>query len=239
MAQFLVLQPEETLDILLNKYNLSHGWPPSESIGHVCTRGDERRMLALLDEVARTSVDLRSRVNSRDRYNERASDLSRCLELDGYRMAHDGLQQIEPMLEGQVVYEDDLSRALATCNLPDAQAVQAALDQSADAFRRQPPDFNASLTNARLALQTLATSIATRRAGGAVGFDPSKWGQVVANLRTSGFITEAEEKGLAGVFSFVSPGAHQHIASSEQEMTRLGRSMVISMCYFLVKNYTR
>jgi hypothetical protein len=238
LAQYLTLQPDDPLDVLLKKYDLPHGWPPSENIGQLCTQAEEHALLAVLDEVSRTSGDLRSHVNPKYQYDERASDLVRCLELDGYRLTRDGLQQIEPTLEGQVVYEDDLSRALRACNLPEAGEVQAALDQSAEAFRRQPQDFNASLTLARIALQTLATSIATTRAEGAVGFDPTKWGQVVANLRTSGFITEPEEKGLAGVFTFVSPGAHQHIAVSQEEMTRLGRSMVISMCYFLVKTYT-
>ena len=62
-------------------------------------------------------------------------------------------------------------------------------------------------------------------------------GQVAAYLRTSGFLTKAEEDGLTGVFSFVSAGAHTLLGQSEEEMTRLGRSMVVSMCYFLAKSY--
>ena len=238
--QFLSLQPDETLAVLLKKYDLHGGWPPSEAIVRVCERADERRLLALLDEAGRTQRNLRSQVSPKYRYDEREADLSRCLELDGYRVTGNGLEQIEPTVEGQAVYEDDLSRALRTCNLPGAVTVQTALDQSAEAFRRQPADFNAALTHVRVALQTLATSIATIRAGGAaVGFDPTKWGQVAAYLRTSGFITKSEEEGLTGVFSFVSPGAHTLLGQSEEEMTRLGRSMVVSMCYFLVTSYTR
>jgi len=239
-AQFLSLQGNDVLALLLNKYDFRFDTRPTvaEWLARVCLESDERQLAPMLDEVGRTSGDLRSRVNPKYRYDERMAELQRSLELDGYRLAAEGLRQIEPTIDGQAVYEDDLTRALRTCDLPDAADVLAALEQSADAFRREPPDYNAALTNARIALQTLATSIATRRAGGAVGFDPARWGQVVANLRVTGFITPSEEEGLTGVFSFVSQGAHAHVNRSEQEMARLGRSMVVSMCYFLIKSYT-
>jgi hypothetical protein len=55
--------------------------------------------------------------------------------------------------------------------------------------------------------------------------------------RTSGFVTGKEEEGLARVFSFISPGAHVYVGNEEEEMTRLGRSLALSMCYFLVKKH--
>ncbi len=101
-----------------------------------------------------------------------------------------------------------------------------------------PPDYNACLTHARVALQTLATSIAKKRqAAYGKTFDETKWGEVISYLRTSGLITDPEEKGLAGVFGFVSPGAHVPIGLTEEEMVRLGRSLVLGMCYFLVKRH--
>ena len=69
------------------------------------------------------------------------------------------------------------------------------------------------------------------------GFDETKWGQVAAHLRTSGVISLEEEKGLVGVFTFVSPGAHTTIGLAENEMARLGRTFVIGMCYFLIKRH--
>ena len=68
-------------------------------------------------------------------------------------------------------------------------------------------------------------------------FDSSKWGQVVAHLRVSGFITKQQEAGLTGVFSFVSPGSHTPVGFSEQEFARLGRSLALGFCYFLVKHF--
>jgi hypothetical protein len=42
---------------------------------------------------------------------------------------------------------------------------------------------------------------------------------------------------MTGVFSFVSPGAHTFVRTSEVEMARLGRTLVVGMCYFLVKRH--
>jgi len=138
-AQFLSLQPEGVLALLLKKHDFAFQTRPSieEWLGRVCLEGDERQISSMLDEVARTTGNFRSDVNPKYRFDERYADLQRCLELDAFRLTDGGLQQIEPTAEGQAVYEDDLSRALRTCNLPDAAAVLTALDQSADAFRRQ------------------------------------------------------------------------------------------------------
>jgi hypothetical protein len=50
------------------------------------------------------------------------------------------------------------------------------------------------------------------------------------------FTTE-EEKGLAGVFGFLSPGAHRPVGIPEGQMTLLGRSFALNMCWFLLKNH--
>ena len=59
----------------------------------------------------------------------------------------------------------------------------------------------------------------------------------LAYLRKSGFITTQEEEGLSGVFSFVSPGAHEPFGPDDIEMARLGRSLTIGLIYFLAKRY--
>ena len=89
-----------------------------------------------------------------------------------------------------------------------------------------------------MALQTLATNIAlalNEKHGG--DFEKSKWGSVISYLRQIEFITMEEERGLAGVFGFVSPGSHRPVSIPDKEMARLGRNFAIGMCYFLVKSY--
>jgi hypothetical protein len=118
-----------------------------------------------------------------------------------------------------------------------AQVIQK-LDDSANAFRSSNPNYNACLNDARVALQTLATAIAQARAAAHPGsFDAKKWDSIIAYLRASAFITVEEERGLTGVFGFVSPGSHRPLGLSHQELARLGRSFISGMCWFLIKLY--
>ena len=55
--------------------------------------------------------------------------------------------------------------------------------------------------------------------------------------KTSGFITQEQERGLAGVYGFISPGSHTPIGFNKQEFARLGRGLAVSICYFLAKQH--
>jgi hypothetical protein len=66
-------------------------------------------------------------------------------------------------------------------------------------------------------------------------FQADKWAQTLTYLRTSGLITPAEEGLIASVYTFTSPGAHQPVGLSQEQLVRLGRGMVVSVSYFLVK----
>ena len=68
-------------------------------------------------------------------------------------------------------------------------------------------------------------------------YENTKWGSVLSFLKLVEFITQEEEKGLAGVYGFVSPGSHRPVGISEEEMARLGRSLALGMCWFLIKCY--
>ena len=142
----------------------------------------------------------------------------------------------EPMIEGAAPVEDDLTREIKRSGLSGSNGIRRVLDNSAESFRKG--DFNGCLSNSRVALQTLATSVAQARHRSVPGnFDPEKWGQVIAYLRKSDFITQWQEEGLTGVFSFISPGAHTPVGFSEKEFARLGRSLAVSFCFFLVKTF--
>lgn len=246
LAQLLALQPRPVLEVLLEKYGFSLPLD-IEPIGHlarVCTDAADVPVLQLLDETTRTSGDLRTRVSPKYAHDQRMKDLERCLSLDGYRVASEAWRSgaivpITPELAGTRAPEDDLAEALEASSLPDAPNVSELLRQSADAFMRVPADYNASLTSARAALQVLATAIARMRSGLPLPFDDAKWGAVLQYLRSVDFITIEEEKGLAGVFGFVSPGAHKLVSGDEEEMARLGRSLCVSMSYFLLREHLK
>ena len=240
LGQFLGLQTIMSLNTLL----LKNGFPipatglSAYEVESVLLNAPEEQLSSLMGEILRTQGTLRYEVSPRYRFDERFDDLKRCLLLDGMRIDGRELIAIEPTIDGTVPLEDDLVRELKKSGLPDREEIARMLNNSAEAFRKIPSDYNGCLSNARVALQTLATNISKhRQATHAGSFDESKWGQVLAYLRTSGLISDQEEHGLSGVFTFVSPGAHSPIGLDEGEMTRLGRSLVVSMSYFLIKRH--
>lgn len=249
LCQYLGLQPWPEVNLLFEKHQLMKGWIDERemrsdrqaafnTMERALREGRPEYLISMLAEIVRTQGNLRNRISPRYVYDERWTDLVTCLALDGYRIADGQFGQAEPAIEGAVAVEDDLTAQLNRSNLCEAADVVQLMNSSADAFRRNPPNLNGCLNDARVAMQTLATAISrTRAASRSAGFDETKWGQVLDHLRVSGFITQQEEKGLGGVFSFVSPGSHTPVGLSEMEMVRLGRSLVAGMCYFLITRY--
>lgn len=244
LAQFLELQEPVVSIVMFSKYGVQH---LSLSSGQLLyglmniVRGlDDRTLMLVLAEVVATQGDLRSRMNPKYRFDERLHDLTQCLLLDGYAVQKAKLVQVDPSIEDAAPLEDDLIIALQHSGAPRAAEIVAKIADSAQAFRATPPDYNAALVNARVALETLAADVAADVASGitpAPTYNPAKWGEVLTFLRSSGEITLEEEQGLAGVFRFLSPGAHRPVGIPEDQMTRLGRSFALNMCWFLLKNH--
>lgn len=249
LCQFLDLFERDSLVLLLDKYELPTDELESHRIGQgvtpvvkeVVLEASASQLEELVQELARTQGSMRTEISPRYRFDERWDDLLLCLKLDGYAKERDEYDRelgrfvpVEPVLEGAAVVEDDLTRELRRSGLSDIEGILQVLESSASAFRDS--DFNSCLSNARVVLQTLATSIARARTQDHRGnFDDNKWGQVIAYLSSSGFISKKQEEGLTGVFSFISPGSHSPIGFSGEEYARLGRSLAISISYFLVK----
>ena len=129
-----------------------------------------------------------------------------------------------------------LAGELRQSGLPNVENVIRVLECSEKNFR--DGDFNGCLNGARVVLETVATLIAQARHSNHAGnFNPAKWGEVIAWLRKSGFITKEQERGIAGVFGLLSPGCHTPIPNGEEDFARLGRNLSLSFCYFLVKRF--
>lgn len=241
LAQFLELQEMDFLIALLNKHGIcssvGNEGLPIKVTGCLYTASDEQ-LLPLVEEVAQTGGDLRFRVTPRYRYDERFSDLCRCLQLDGYLLEDKKLTQTDPSIGDAPSLNDDLLLELTTSGLADAKEIVGKINASSESFRLSPPNYNACLNDVRVALETLARAIATaQESAGSPEYERTKWGSVLNFLKAVGFITYEEEKGLAGVYGFVSPGSHRPIGISEEEVARLGRSLALGMCWFLVKSY--
>src|SRR5574337_649441 len=164
LAQFLELHETMVSIVLLSKYGVQHlSLSPGQLLyGLLNTlRGlDDIPLMLVLAEIAATAGDLRARVNPKYRFNERMHDLTQCLLLDGYIVKDTKLVQIDPSIADAAPLEDDLIVALQNSGAPRAQEIIAKIGDSAQAFRATPPDYNAALVNARVALETLAADVA-------------------------------------------------------------------------------
>ena len=240
LAQFLELHEMPFIIVLVSK----HGIRISVENGRLLTEltnclrsAKDDQILSLLEEIARTESDLRARVEKKYRHDDRFGDLRRCLQLDGYIIENKQLTQTDPSISDAPSLDDDLLQELRTSGLSDAEIV-AKINSSSELFRASPPNYNACLNDIRVALETLAKAIAAaQQSASSPSYDQTKWGSVIGFLKTVGFITQEEEKGLAGVYGFVSPGSHRPVGLSEEQMARLGRSLALGMCWFLVKSY--
>ena len=241
-AQFLRMLSQSDFNSLLLKHELYEGYECAATLEAFLPDAEEGRLLSMLEEILRTRSTLRSAVSPRYRFDERWEDLKICLLLDGIEIdeRYTRIVAIDPTIEGSVPVEDDLDRALRSSGLPSIDDISRLLIASSDSFRASPPNYNSCMSNARVALETLARDIANHRVRSRPGhFDAARWGEVLAYLRVSNFITSEEETGIAGVYRFVSPGAHTPIDSDEIEMARLGRMLILSMCYFLLRRNSR
>ncbi|MHA4867218.1 hypothetical protein ACXZ1M_05910 [Duganella sp. PWIR1] len=243
LAQFLSHQEAAVSVVLLGKYGAQHLNLHADMLLMDLIRTlrdlDNRTLLMVIQEIVATQGTLRTKVNPKYVFDERLYDLTQCLILDGYIIDGKRLITADPsIVDGQPV-EDDLISALRTCGAPRREQIIAKINDSSAAFRSSPPDYNAALVNARVALETLAADVAQdvhAQLSSPEAYNPAKWGEVVTFLRKAGEITQEEERGLAGVFGFLSPGAHRPVGISEAQMTRLGRSFALNMCWFLLQN---
>lgn len=240
LVQLLAQQDEAAVATLLAKHGAELHYRGSffaEGLREVTQALPAEQALSLVAEAVATRSALRQPISPKAPFDERFADFERCLLLDGYAVVDRALRRTDPSLAGAPPVEDDLIAALLGSRAPSRAAIVQKVQDSAQAFRKAPPDYNAALANARVALEVLARDIAAD-VGVARGEPaPSKWGDVLTYLKTRGEISQEEEVGLAGVYRFISPGAHRSVGVSEEQMTRLGRTFALNMCWFLLHNH--
>ncbi|MGH7389894.1 MAG: hypothetical protein ACREM3_10630 [Candidatus Rokuibacteriota bacterium] len=249
LAQYLDRQSRSFLDLLFEKHGLAEPWAqwrewasePLQALAGFLREVPPDPLQDVVAEIVTTQADLRDRVvdswgTGATAYDARWRDLFQCLLLDGYAVENHRLVAIDPNPQGASHVEDALTAELSRSGLPNAVGIVTLLEQSAQAFRQVPPNYNACLSNVRAALQTVATEIAQARQKKVPGsFQADKWGQVLDYLRTSGLLSKTDEDLITSVYTFISPGAHKPVGLPQEEMVRLGRGMAVSACFFLAK----
>lgn len=170
LAQLLEQQDPAIVEALLAKHegrpSLNHGTVMYDLLNAIHDLTDYQ-VLAVLAEVVATAGDLRTRISPKYRFDERMHDLTQCLALDGYKANDKRLCQTDPSITDAAPIDDDLIEALQGGGMAHGTEIIQKINDSAQAFRASPPDHNAALVNARVALETLAGDVAIDVAHGA------------------------------------------------------------------------
>ena len=234
LCQFLGLFGQDDLHVLLEKHGITVWGYNQAEISEALSEADQVSIETLVDEVVRTNGDLRNRVSPRYRFDERWSDFEKCLLLDGLKIQNKEIQAIEPVIEGAQPLEDDLTNELQVSGLPSTDEITRLIRLSAESFRKSTPDYNACLTHTRVALETIVRTIAGSY-GLEIEQESKAWGRSLSHIKSAGFVSNKEEAAIASTYTFISDGAHIPVGFTEEEFTRFGRNLAMSVCYFIIK----
>jgi len=139
-----------------------------------------------------------------------------------------------PGTEEVIEVEDRLTRLLEESQLDPGAAIRRHLEQSSEQFRREPPDYNASGTHSRLALETCVRRAAAHLAeASGVEAPEDRWGSALSFLRTVGPLTQAEERAIAGFYTLISDAAH--VPLDDEDWARLARVFSLSTMYYIIR----
>jgi len=209
LAQLLMQLPAADVFLLLVKHDLvesgmadtfrSHNYDRlSRATLEAMLEASPEKVEAVAEEVVATSRALRAKCQPKYPFDERFWDFERTLELDGYRIdeRNKKLLAIDESIGAAPPVGDDLVNALRSSGLKKSEQIIVAWENSANDFRKNPSDLNGCLANARVALETLCRSIASRLMD--KDFDEIKWGPALDHFSKSGFITKDEERVLRG-----------------------------------------
>ena len=235
IAQVLASSSDDAVRTFIYKHNglIGSKLPRPRSILNEAPDNVIRTMLVELlsaNNVLRTAAPLKGV------FDEAVSELRRWALHDGWLVDGAGLVRVTPLAEEVTGIRDKFADDLASSGIDADGAIRATLDRSSKDFVTQPPDFNGSITKARIALETVARQGAKRVASDkGLSHPGDKWGAALAFLKAESVIEQTEEEILAHVYTFVSPGAHVPKGITEEEWARLARTFSVSSAYFLLR----
>lgn len=240
-AQALGALTNDAAQTLLYKH-LGGGNPDGGMMGAVAamTASADEAVGALVAELVGQKNQLRHSAPTRYVFDGRVRDLERWLFHDGWSVDNEGrLVAAGAAVEETTGVRDNLFEELTASGLDADHALERALNEAADAFRSDPPDFNESTTKVRIALETVARraapALAARRG---IASPVDSWGATLTFLRIDAqLLTLQEEQTLAAMYTLISPGAHRPTGLTDEEWARLARTFALSATYFLLRKY--
>jgi hypothetical protein len=237
LTQLLSVVERPTAHVIFDKFGFDPCAVSSPvNISEEIMDADNQILSDLIIEVIETKKTLRNGVSPRLKFDDQFSILEKSLLLDGYLIEEKSIKALDPNFMGFEPVEDALIKEIGDSSLQNKVAIIQSVKASADDFVKAQPDYNGSLTNVRIALETLVREIALEK--GFTQTTPNKmWGGSLGYLKNNGFIDKHNEDALSSVYTFISNGSHVPLGFTEAEFVRLGRNMCTSMCYFVIKRY--
>ncbi len=131
LSQFLGLQQPEDTALILQKCGVQTPWSGVRGINDIlnCLRGSRAaQVYEVIDVICRSTRTLRAAITPKYLYEERWTDLVRCLLLDGYHVTVDSsggytIVTIDPTISGVIPLDDDLSAELRRSSLADRDEI--------------------------------------------------------------------------------------------------------------------
>jgi hypothetical protein len=193
---------------------------------------------ALVGELVREASAVRAYAPRKYVFDGAWREFERWLRHDGWVIEEGTLVKLSPEAEEATGVRNRLIEELQASDLDQDGAITKCLEDAASAFVADPPDFNGSVTNVRIALETTARRAAGNLAASSKGsYSKDSWGKALEFLRKVGVLDSDEEQTIARVYTFISPGAHVPAGVTEEEWARLARTFGLGSCYFLLKKY--
>ncbi len=236
MAQVLSTISTYAADTFIYKHL---GFEPGTSIYlPIIVSSSPKELKNMLKEMLVNNKILYSEAPVKHVFKSGVEELERWALHDGWVVENSALVRVTPAAEEITGIRDKFLQEIHTSDLDSDSAINKAVEDSAKNFVSEPPDYNGSITNVRVALETVArrAAISTSNKKGVVYLEDS-WGRALNLLRANGVIESSEEQILARVYTFISPGAHIPKGITEEEWARLARTFGLSSAYFLLKKY--
>lgn len=237
MAQVLAASSEDAARTFVYKHSgvIASKMPP---LRVVMANAQQESIQSMILELLVKNEVLRAASPVPHVFDSAVAELGRWALHDGWMVDGDALVRVMPMTEEVTGVRDKLAEDLATSGIDGDAAIRGAIENSSKCFTAQPPDFNGSITQARLALETVARRAATRVAmTRSASYPQDSWGKALEFLRSHAVIEPGEEKILVNVYTFISQGAHVPQGVTAEEWARLARTFAISSTYFLHRKW--
>lgn len=239
VAQLLASLPTDSVDILFFKHldtpmdNVPYG---QVGILDAVQDGTESQLAALVGELVREKSAIRADAGTKYVFDGRWRELERWLLFDGWAVEEGQLARVSPDAEEETEIREKMWEDLEASGLDEDGAIRQSVENAGAALATETPDYNASITNVRIALETVARRAATQRAtDSGTDYEDASWGRALDFLRNVGVLDQGEEEILARVYTFISPGAHVPAGVTDEEWARLARTFGLSSAYFILK----